>query len=798
MSAVDTRVVPFPISNEQFLQAVFGDRWGEALVAYFLGDPEKSADWRVYPAADVLRVMTPSMNNYWDVSLPVPGGSRQGQDFGALYAIVLDDYGVKVVADRARTILGPPSYIIETSRQNFHAGWFIEPLTDHAWVTGMLRALYEALGRTGDNLVKPTTLVRLPVGTNGKAKNGAAGFPVKLVYWKPDNCIGRLDWPAIEKRLGTITPTLPRVSLLTGMPDPAEIEEDLVLKVFRDRGMVLDHGRSMPFGWGFEVICPWAGEHTDPRSAASYVPVKERFKCHHGHCEDRSMADVRAWADASIREDSGGLESLARLEFDDVERIGPGIAPLIAAVPSEALDLWDEPIPPSWPGGVFKDQVESEIAACARQNEFDHGGLATAVLAAVSAAADKRLRLRPYNGAKWTTPPIIWVMLIGDSGSMKSPIWETAMEPVQKAHNAAMAQWKTAQTQYRAQPAAYRQQNLPPQIRPVLVNDVTVESVQIALSHTPRGLAYVRDELSVVLDFDRYAQTPGGGQSSRAFYLESYEAKPFTLIRVKRGALHLDNTGLMIGGGTHLFRVLDHLKITGDGLMQRFIKIKLKNGPETGVVTGVTYTGIPTLDAAIERLLLVSPFDEYTLSSEGEALIRQTQAEGRTLARTTDLGQAFAAEAHKMHGLHARVALILHLLETPAQDVIGPDTVRRAKKFVNYEMAHSAQLYMQAEKRASTQAIGSYLLRLLPRQVSARDLMRNVAVCRNMTTKELNIAMEPLVNGGWAKPAEPYPNTNRVWFVNPRLQQIFPERLAEETARVAAVKQAMNQLGRYR
>jgi hypothetical protein len=232
--------------------------------------------------------------------------------------------------------------------------------------------------------------------------------------------------------------------------------------------------------------------------------------------------------------------------------------------------------------------------------------------------------------------------------------------------------------------------------------------------------------------------------------------------------------------------------------MQRFIKIKLKNGPETGVVTGVTYTGIPTLDAAIERLLLVSPFDEYTLSSEGEALIRQTQAEGRTLARTTDLGQAFAAEAHKMHGLHARVALILHLLETPAQDVIGPDTVRRAKKFVNYEMAHSAQLYMQAEKRASTQAIGSYLLRLLPRQVSARDLMRNVAVCRNMTTKELNIAMEPLVNGGWAKPAEPYPNTNRVWFVNPRLQQIFPERLAEETARVAAVKQAMNQLGRYR
>ena len=328
MAAISPTVVPFPISNEQFLTAVFGIRWGEALVASFSGDPEKSPDWRVWLAADVLRVMTPAMNNYWDVSLPVLGGSRQGQDFGALYAIVLDDYEVKVVADRARAILGEPSYIIETSSKNFQAGWFIEPLTDHAWVLGMLRALYEALGRTGDNLVKSTTLVRLPVGTNRKAKNGATGFPVKLVFWKPDNRIKHLDWPAIEARLGQINPHDPRVSLLTGMPDPAEIERDLILKVFRDHGMILDHGRSMPFGWGFEVECPWAGDHTDPRSAASYIPVRQRFRCHHGHCEDRGMADVRAWADEVIREDSGGLLCLASLEFDDIDPlIGPGEGP---------------------------------------------------------------------------------------------------------------------------------------------------------------------------------------------------------------------------------------------------------------------------------------------------------------------------------------------------------------------------------------------------------------------------------------------------------------------------------------
>jgi predicted P-loop ATPase len=327
MSAVSTTVVPFPITNEQFLWAVFGDRWGDALVAYFLGDPTKSPNWTAYRAGGVLRVMTADHNNYWDVSLPLPGGGRTGQEFGALYAIVIDDWGVgnKVDPARVEQLMGCcPSYVIETSPDNYHAGWFIEPLTDRAWVNGFLRALYRALG-AGDNLVKPTTLVRLPVGTNGKAGLGAAGFRVRLVHWQPDTRIKHTDWIDIESRVGAVIPVDPGFSLDNRVPDPAEIEADPILKVLRLRGMVLDLGRIMPFGWGFEVTCPWAGEHSDPRTAASYVPVKQRFKCHHGHCQDRTIADLRVWTDAAIREDSGGLETLASLEFDNIDPpIGPG------------------------------------------------------------------------------------------------------------------------------------------------------------------------------------------------------------------------------------------------------------------------------------------------------------------------------------------------------------------------------------------------------------------------------------------------------------------------------------------
>jgi hypothetical protein len=331
-------------------------------------------------------------------------------------------------------------------------------------------------------------------------------------------------------------------------------------------------------------------------------------------------------------------------------------------------------------------------------------------------------------------------------------------------------------------------------MEPVLVNDATVESVQARLVHTPRGLAYWRDELSELLKFDRYAQNNSG--AGRAFFLESYEANSFTLIRVKRGGLHLKNSGLMIGGGIQPGLLQEYLQHTGDGLMQRFIKVQITRGPKTGVVTRVAYTGTPELDAKIERLLTLAPFEEYKLTPEGETLIRQTEEEGHSMAVATELGSAYAAECHKAHGLHARCALILHLLDTPDIEVIPAETVRRARTFMVFSLEQSARFYALGPPRQNVQVIASYLLRVLPAKVTTRDLQRNVRSCRGMTTKEMNAAIEPLVDGGWVKPAEPFP-TNRVWSVNPNLQRQFPERLAWENARVAKVKRDMNQLGRY-
>ena len=615
--------------------------------------------------------------------------------------------------------------------------------------------------------------------------------------------LGPADWPGAGTQPGPVVSSwVPGGAAGAGvMPDPAEIEADPILVALRELGLVQGSWRLTTMGWGYDIECPWVGEHTSRIvSGTAYVPVLQRFHCHHGHCQTRGMAEVRERLDELLRAASG--TTLAALEFDAVDPATVPLPPRASAFARtsdrDALDPWDEPPGVAWPGNIFTPEVETEIAACAAHHGFDHAGLATAVLAAGSAAADKRLVLRPYQGINWTVPPILWAMLVGDSGSMKTAIWKLALEPVQAAHNAAMTRWETSVAHYWRQPPLYRQINPPPEMTPLLVNDATVESVQARLVHTLRGMAYWRDEMSELLNVDRYSQNGSGAGVGRAFLLESYEANPFTLIRVKRGGLHLKNCALMIGGGIQPELLREHLRNTGDGLMQRFTKVRITRGPRGGTpgapaTGGVVPEKMAQAHEAIERLLTLVPFDDYCLTPEGEALVRRTEDQGRAMAEATPLGSAFAAECHKAHGLHARCALVLHLLgPTHTEALVLDETVARARQFVVFSLEQSARLYAHGSPRQTIQAIASYLLRLLPAKITTRDLQRNVAVCRNMTTKEMNAALEPLVDGGWVVPAEPYP-TNRMWSVNPGLQNQFPERLALERARVATIKDAMCQ-----
>lgn len=375
-----------PVSNRAMLEAVFGAQWPRAHVVAVSGEPARAprTAWTGGAAVDDLHRFPVDVNTYYTVSL-FRGGRRRESEFAGMHVVVLDDVGPKVPVATAEGLLGAPSYRLETSPGNEQWGYVLDPPErDAARVKAFQKALLAAL--LGEGAADPgqrdvTRLARLPVGRNRKPAHGAAGYACRMTEWEPGRtfafdeierlvreCLGVKINQAANQAAGQATTSVvpdtdmdtdnrPASAAAPGAPGggpgggpggsssplvrPLLADEiadmDVVLDVMRGLGMVLGQARDTGMGRGHDVRCPWLDEHTDrAESGAVYVAGHiggGRFKCHHGHCATRTPRELWHRMDELLCEDSGGLDSMARHEFTEVDP---------ASVPAPLL-IWADP-----------------------------------------------------------------------------------------------------------------------------------------------------------------------------------------------------------------------------------------------------------------------------------------------------------------------------------------------------------------------------------------------------------------------------------------------------------------------
>lgn len=328
--------------NEKFLQAIFGPDWQRAHVCAVAGDPSlKGGNWSGGPAEWAASLgLGDKTNNYFCVSL-FQGTRRRINEFKRLMCLAVDDVGPKLDPDLVELLLGPPTWIVETSRDNFQWGYKLDaPITDAAVAGGLIKRVRVAL--TGEDGKDPgmeavTRYVRLPTGLNLKA---SLGQPWRVLLKKFDLSIG-LKANTIEMISGTPTAVgQGDKELFDDLMRPGGSEDpilrpayankinnyrgninadDPVLKSLRKLGLVLGPPRNTAMGWGFDIRCPWIDEHTDRAETGTvYVAGAGKFKCQHGHCADRTVEDVRGKLDELLR-DAGHTGGLIHEEFDVID-----------------------------------------------------------------------------------------------------------------------------------------------------------------------------------------------------------------------------------------------------------------------------------------------------------------------------------------------------------------------------------------------------------------------------------------------------------------------------------------------
>jgi len=353
------------------------------------------------------------------------------------------------------------------------------------------------------------------------------------------------------------------------------------------------------------------------------------------------------------------------------------------------------------------------------------------VVSVVSSVIGNARWVSPWPG--WSEPPVIWAMLIGLPSAGKSPAIDAALQPLRaaerplrKAADAEKKKWsekaavaalvesawkeevKAALKEGKTPPDRPKEADAgpPPHIPRLVVNDGTIERLGAILANQPRGTLQMRDELAGWLEgMARYS----GGGSDRPFWLEAYGGRGYTVERMGREPLTIDQLTIAVMGGIQPDRLKSLLfKTDDDGLVARFIPIWPEPAPlrrpgaraDEDLMRRVIEK-LLTLDLATDEQDHQHPWIIGFTDDARDLMNKFRQTTRRWEAEADGLMLSFIG---KLPGLTARLSLVLAFLDWAADGAKEPHqiTVQHFGRAAHMVEAYILPMARRAYADAST------------------------------------------------------------------------------------------------
>jgi len=236
------------------------------------------------------------------------------------------------------------------------------------------------------------------------------------------------------------------------------------------------------------------------------------------------------------------------------------------------VDLWSAFEPPRLPRGLLPAVIEDFAFAQGAAMGADPAGLAAGALAVCAAAIPDRIELRVKRYGGWNEATRLWIGLVGDPSTKKSPIIRQVVRPLERIDADLWYAYATAKAEWDALDKDTKRSTPPPPQTRVKLDDATVEAAQEVLRGSPDGVLYLRDELSGFFgSIDKYAGHRGAA-ADRSFWLQAYNGGAYTFDRIKRGSGRIEHLSVSVLGGIQPEPMRKLAADTvDDGLIQRLI-----------------------------------------------------------------------------------------------------------------------------------------------------------------------------------------------------------------------------------
>lgn len=479
-------------------------------------------------------------------------------------------------------------------------------------------------------------------------------------------------------------------------------------------------------------------------------------------------------------------------------------------------DLWGLFTPPDLPRGLLPKVIEDFAFTQGDVMGADAGGLAAAALCVCCAAIPDQVKVKVKRHDDWAESARIWVALVGNPSTKKSPILSAAEKPLRKIDAAMFRRYIAAKAEYDGMKKEDKADAEKPKQKRKRLEDTTIEAAQEVMGDTPEGLLVLQDELSGWFGgMDRYSNGKG---KDRSFWLQAFNGGVYAYNRIGRGAGMVENLSACVLGGIQPEPIRKVVAdATDDGLIQRLFPIVLKpavlgneDQPETDAAAQYASL-IESLTKAEIGGARMTGFDtgngpRLVFDDEAQAIRRDLERKHLDLMAVESLNRKLAAHIGKYDGLFARLCVAFHCIDHGGgmvPQMVTGDTARRVARFLHeFLLPHAVAFYGGilglSDDHDRLTAVAGYILTHELEMVGTRDVARGDRTMRGLTRAETIRIFEQLEALGWvsAMPAPARSNAAPTWMVNPAVHAAFIERRNTEAARRKRAQEAVAQAGK--
>ena len=351
-----------------------------------------------------------------------------------------------------------------------------------------------------------------------------------------------------------------------------------------------------------------------------------------------------------------------------------------------------------FPVEVLPQVVRNYVSAAAAAIGCDPAFIALPLLASLARAIGNRRVV--CLKSTWVEPAVLWLAIVGKSGTHKSPAIQAGTGFLQTLENQAYADFETAQADYQERRLIYEQElaawekpqaglTTPPPLPPeeptchrYITSDITIEALACLLASQFDGALVVRDELAGWLG--GIAEYKGGKGSDLGHWLASWSAVPMTVDR-KTGPqkiLRIPKAAVSIVGGVQpaVLRQAIGREHRQDGLCARMLFAMPDPRPVRWSEATVSHKIEAAMKSVIEGLLALPPaVDEnnhpipQAIPLSSRAKVAWVEYFNRHRAELPGLADDLAAAWSKLEAYTARFALIFQLCSVVADELIASE-----------------------------------------------------------------------------------------------------------------------------